>query len=105
MHKMVRKLVGQSRRLFAEVFVFSSFEASGITSIRDYLDSCCFLMHLSGFLCILVILVVNFDVCGFKCLFDVRNSFGLGRRLFSVFSIMLFFLSFDWISVFSVKRS
>ena len=39
-------------------------------------------MHLSGFLCILVILVVDFDVCSFRCLLDVRNSFGLVRRLF-----------------------
>ena len=78
-------------RLFAEVFVFSPFEAVGISSIRYYLDSCCFSCHLSGFRCILVILVVHFAVCGFKCFVIVRNSIGLGRRLFSVIFRMLFF--------------
>ena len=64
-----------------------------------------FFMHLSGFWCILLISMVHFDVCGFRCLIDVRKLLGLGRRLFRYIFHNAVFLSFDWISVFSVKRS
>ena len=105
MLRMCRYLVGWTRRLFAVFSGFSPFRAVAITPFRDYCDSYCFLVHLSGFLCVLVISVVNFAVWGFRCLISVRNSLSLGRRLFSVFSIMLFFLSLAWISVFSARCS
>ena len=91
MLRMVRKLLGQSRRLFAVFSGFWSFRAVDITSFRYYWDSCCFLMHLSGFRCILLISVIHFVVCGFRCLLDVRSYLGPAMRLFSVIFRMLFF--------------
>ena len=84
-------LLGQCMRLFRCIFSFWSFGITAILSFRAYRDPCCFSMHLSGFWCILLISLVHFDVCSFRCLLDVRNSFGLARRLFSVIFRMLFF--------------
>ena len=98
-HKMVRKLLGQSRRLFAVFSGFWSFRAVGISSFWYYCNSCCFFMHLSGFLCVLVISVVNFDVWGLKCLINVRNSIGSTSRLFRcVLRLAVFpsFIEFWW---------
>ena len=55
-------------------------------------------MHLSDFLCVLVMSVVHFDVCGFRCLFSVRKLVGLAMRLFRCILRLVVFLSLGWIS-------
>ena len=94
MLRMCRNSVSRCLRLFAEVFVFSSFRAVVIISFQYYLDSYCFSLHFSSFCVFLLISMVHFTVCGFRCLSIVRNSIGLCRRLFSVIFRMLFFAPF-----------